>query len=233
MCGRYTLSADPAALVAVFDAELDVAESIVPRYNIAPTQEILIVLEEGDRRIITTAVWGLIPSWAKDRSGSARMINARSETVAEKPSFRAAIRKRRCVIPASGYYEWYRPSSGSKQPFHIHHDALLAIAGIYEYWTDPESGEIIRSAAILTQDATPQLAAIHDRMPVFVEESNLGAWLDPTLADPVEALALTTSLELDAVPVSTAVNNARNQGPELVMGIRPETSETNTNDALF
>lgn len=222
MCGRYTLSADPAALVDAFDAELQVSEAILPRYNIAPTQEILIVFVDGAQRVMTTATWGLIPRWSKDRSAAARLINARSETVAEKPSFRDAIRRRRCVVPTTGYYEWYRPASGAKQPFHIHCGELMAMAGVYEYWTDPDTGEIVRSAAILTQNATPSLASIHDRMPVFVEFDHLAKWLDPQLTDPGEALALTTSLALDSVPVSTAVNNARHEGPELIVPIQAE-----------
>ena len=224
MCGRYTLTADPAMLVDEFDATFEAQVPVVPRYNIAPTQEILIVTEDQDGRHIGSASWGLVPSWAKDRSAAARMINARSETAVTKPSFRSAVKRRRCLVPATGYYEWYRPERGAKQPFWIHAEdgSVLAMAGLYEHWTDPTSGEELRSVALLTQDATPDLAKIHDRMPVFIEHSAYGQWLNPNQLDGALALELALAPLLDATPIGPAVNNARNEGPQLLQPIEPE-----------
>ncbi len=213
-------------LVDEFDARLAEDVRVSPRYNIAPTQLVPIVLISHGERLIQNANWGLIPSWAKDRSAAARLINARSETVAQKPSFRSAIKRRRCIVPTNGYYEWYRPQHGAKQPFWIHADdgGVLAMAGVFEFWDDPVTHDEVCSMALLTQDAMPNLAQIHDRMPMFLERQAYGAWLDPALTDAAAALALTQLPALESTPISTRVNNARNEGPELleVVDAEPE-----------
>jgi putative SOS response-associated peptidase YedK len=173
--------------------------------------------------------WGLVPSWAKDPSIGSRLINARTETVASKPAFRKAFAHRRCLLPADGYYEWYvqgGPPSGragkpAKQPFYIHpkDGGVLAMAGIYEFWKSPETGEWRCTCAVLTTEAEDSLGRIHDRMPLFVEPGRYAQWLDPAVADPAVLLGLLVPAapgRLDAYPVATLVNNHRNNGPELV-----------------
>lgn len=224
MCGRFTLKADPAQLVDAFDCDAT-GVSGQARFNIAPGQQVLIVVESLDderaRRVIRSVEWGLIPSWSKERPTGRRLINARVETVTEKPSFRSAARKRRCVVPASGYYEWYTPARGAKQPFYIHSDELLGMAGIYEYWTDP-AGDTIETVCILTQAASPDLERIHDRMPVFIPREHLDEWLDPERTDGATAVALGIRPPLEATPVSNAVNRPVNDGPALIEPIPVE-----------
>ena len=246
MCGRYAASRHRDQLVEVFEVdevvEADPAAGRTgwdqPRWNIAPTDEVAAIVERAheDAKPVRKLVglhWGLVPSWSKDSSGSARMINARLETVAEKPSFRKAFRSRRCLIPADGYYEWYSSpgqvggaTSDSpkgrtpKQPFFIHptDTDLMAMAGIYEFWKSPE-GEWLSSCAIITTEATDDLGRIHDRMPVQVESAHWDAWLDPAITDAEAALALAhvpTPGQMTAHPVSRLVSNVRNDGPELI-----------------
>ena len=174
------------------------------------------------------ARWGLVPSWAKDMSIGNRMINARAETLAEKPSFRRAFAKRRSLVPADGYYEWYTadepPAAGGKprkQPFFIRpkDGAALAMAGLHEFWKDPATDSWLVSFTIITTSAEDSLGHIHDRMPLFVEPDGWDAWLDPAPRPTEELLELLTPAApglLDAYAVSTAVNNVRNNGPELV-----------------
>lgn len=231
MCGRYAASRDAIEVAQAFGAEqlptTDVAPRI-PNFNVAPTTEVFIVCENDGVRSVDVARWGLIPSWSKDASKAARMINARSETVADKPAYRAAFRRRRCLVPADGYYEWQAPSADrAKQPFFIH-DAErkpLAFAGLFEDWTSPEG--VVRSCTILTQEARGTLARIHDRMPVLVSDATIDHWLDPTTADPLEVLATMCADEaeleaLRAYPVSTAVNKPVNNDATLVDPIGPE-----------
>lgn len=239
MCGRYAAAKDTAALVEEFDARPSEEAYLPPDYNVAPTKKVRLVVDrdvEGEStRTIEVGRWGLIPSWAKDPSIGSRMINARAETVATKPAFRSAFAKRRCLVPADGYYEWYLPeapdaprgSNGKplKQPFYIHpaDGSSLPMAGLYEWWrdrtredSDPEAWRL--TCTIITTDATDALGRIHDRMPMTVAPDNWGAWLDPTIgADEAGGLfAPADSLALDAYPVSTRVNSVRNNGAELL-----------------
>ena len=233
MCGRYAASLDLATLVREFDAESRVSEPLAADYNVAPTKEAYLV-RQGERGAdVEVARWGLVPSWAKDRTIGQRLINARSETVAEKPSFRAAFARRRCLIPANGYYEWYRPAKdGAKQPFYIHPragDEPWAMAGFYEIWRDPTDDSPYESFTIVTRAATDSLAYIHDRMPVVLAKSQFAVWLEPTT--PTEELAHLMAVEpqvtMEAYPISTRVNSVRNIGPELVTPIPP------AEDSLF
>jgi putative SOS response-associated peptidase YedK len=230
MCGRYVAAQDPQALVEEFDVDDAVPEVLAPDFNMAPTKRAYLVARsessEHPTRTLAVARWGLVPSWAKDPSIGARLINARCETVAEKPSFRSAFARRRCLVPADGYYEW-RGERGAKQPFYLSaaDGSVLAMAGIFEWWVDrgraPEDPQARwLTFAILTRDAVGPAADIHDRMPVMVQSTHRGAWLDPG-TDAQRALADCTAPNLVAVPVSTAVNNVRNNGPDL---IRPMAS---------
>jgi len=217
MCGRYARSSGPEKLAK----EFKVAE--VPRveasYNIAPTQEVLAVRESPDGREMTFFRWGLVPSWAKDTSMGARLINARSETVAEKPAFREAFKQRRCIIPADGFYEWQR-TEGGKQPFffRMKDDLPFGFAGLWERW-EGEGGEVINSCTILTTEANDVLRPVHDRMPVILHPECYELWLGADARElelVKEVLRPYPAEEMIGYAVRSSVNSPRNQGAELV-----------------
>ena len=219
MCGRFTLRTPSGLLVEEFQMSLPL--DLKPRYNIAPTQDVVAVRVDRDTRQRQAAMlsWGLVPSWAKDVRMGARMINARSETVDSKPSFRVAFRQRRCLIIADGYYEWKR-SGKSKQPFHIHlqGNGAFGMAGLWEKWKGPgrDGAETtIESCTILTTVANGRTADIHDRMPVILPPRRYDRWLDPDINEPRQLLPLLEPYDADQMAfdsVSTFVNNARNEG---------------------
>jgi putative SOS response-associated peptidase YedK len=217
MCGRFTLTTNLGAIAKRFGVARFL-EEVGPRYNIAPTQTVIVVNDDGARHL-TQMRWGLIPSWAKDPAIGNRMINARAETVATKPAFRVALRKRRCLIPADGFYEW-QPVGRRKQPVYI---ALTSresfgFAGLWEAWTAPD-GQEIKSCTIITTEANELLKPIHDRMPVILTREAEGLWLDPKVQDPAILLPLLTPYpaeEMEAYPVSTQVNSPANDGPECI-----------------
>lgn len=218
MCGRFTLRTPLPILIERF--HLDSAPDLLPRFNIAPTQDIPVVRWEADlaARQMSMMHWGLIPSWAKDPAIGTRMINARSETAASKPSFRSAFRRRRCLIATDGYYEWQRQGK-AKQPFWIHQpsEEPFAMAGLWETWRPAKDADVIESCTILTMAANARTEGIHDRMPVILDADAWPMWLDPELQEPaaIESLiAAASELELELTPVSTYVNNARHEGPE-------------------
>jgi putative SOS response-associated peptidase YedK len=245
MCGRYAAAKDPAALVEEFAVEAAPEESLQPDYNVAPTKKVYVVVEKADdaetHRALVIARWGLVPSWAKDPSIGSRMINARAETVADKPAFRRAFAKRRCLVPADGYYEWYLPTSPDaplgkggkplKQPFFIHSadGSSLAMAGLYEWWRDPSRADDDPQAwrltcTVITTEASDEVGRIHDRMPMTIAPADWQAWLDPGNG-PAQAAGLlrpAAARPLDAYPVSTLVNSVRNNGPELIAPLPPE-----------
>ena len=214
MCGRFALLASGPAIAEQFG--VTIAHDIVPRFNIAPTQPVAAVrLDRQGQRELTYFQWGLIPSWAKDPSMGSRLINARAETAAEKPSFRAAFKRRRCLLPASGFYEWQK-LNGGKQPTYIRPvgDALFGLAGLWEMWQDAE-GSVLESCTILTTSPNELMEPIHNRMPVIIEPADYSMWLDPG-DDPAHALHLLRpypAQEMEAYAVSTAVNNPRNESP--------------------
>jgi len=221
MCGRFSLTASPTAMAELFDLDASTVPALAPRYNIAPTQPVAVVrvAPEGGRREIGFLRWGLIPAWAKDPGIGARMINARAETVAEKPAFRGAFRRRRCLVPASGFYEW-RKVDKHKQPYYIHmaDREPFAIAGLWERWAAP-TGDVVESCTLLTTDANDRVRPLHDRMPVILAREAFGRWLDPEVTDPgplLELLAPYPSEAMALYPVSTFVNAARNDGPRCV-----------------
>ncbi|MGZ8718621.1 MAG: SOS response-associated peptidase [Aeromicrobium sp.] len=233
MCGRYATTLTAAAMNTEF--EIDLAHSLAevePDYNMAPTKLAPIVVQRTPRdadpyRELMRARWGLIPSWAKDPSIGSRMINARVETVAEKPAFQKAFRKRRALIPADGYYEWYAGQGKSKQPFFMtpKDRSVLSMAGLYEFWKDPETDEWVVSYTIMTARAEDALGYLHDRMPFIVEKDSYTQWLDPAPQPTEELLGLLVPAapgRLDAFPVSKAVGNYRNNGPELIEPLPPE-----------
>ncbi len=251
MCGRYAASASPDRLVEVFEIDevpdLPDVQSLAPRWNVAPSEPVAAVVERPDEanggavRKLYAPRWGLVPSWSRDPASGPRMINARAETVAEKPAFRRAFARRRCLIPADGYYEWYslthddgspllRHGRPVKQPFWVHPLArpgepqLMVMAGIYEFWRDrtrpdDDPGPWLTTCSIITTNATDSLGMIHDRMPMQVLRADWDAWLDPHLTDPEAAhdlLHAPASDEMSAHAVSTRVNSVRNDGPDLI-----------------
>ena len=221
MCGRFTLNTTGREIARQFglDYEIDIA----PRYNIAPTQESTVVRvpDMGADREAPMLRWGLIPFWADDKKIGNRMINARSETVADKPAYRVAFSRRRCIVPASGFYEWKKTGDG-KQPYYIHaaDDGLLGFAGLWESWSDDETGESVESFTILTGEPNDKCADVHDRMPVILEPDDYGFWLDPGMKDKeaLKDLVLQTypSDALDLHPVSTHVNSPQNDDPTCI-----------------
>jgi putative SOS response-associated peptidase YedK len=255
MCGRYASSRRPEDLAEEFEIDRatlaeTVVEPLAPDYNVAPTKPVYAVVtrpsrpdeggeqEEPGERQLRVLRWGLVPFWAKDPSIGSRLINARVETVGEKPAFRQAFTKRRCLLPADGYFEWYptqqRTKAGKplKQPFYIRpkDDHPLAMAGLYEIWRDPTRGdddpERFRwTCTVITTTAEDEVGRIHDRMPMLVEPGRYAAWLDPTLTDPDELTGLLVPAapgRLEAYPVSTAVNSVKNNGPELLEPLATE-----------
>lgn len=218
MCGRYALWDGKRELDWLFD--LNAKADLVPRYNIAPSEEIPIVRDDEAReRELVFVRWGLIPAWVKDPSElRLSLFNARAESVADKPSFRSAFRQRRCLIPASGFYEWQAQEDG-KQPWFIKSKdgQPLALAGLWERWSRGE--ERIESCTIITVAADQLLQPIHKRMPAIIPREHFTAWLDPAEGNPdllEELLVPAASTELEAVQVSRSVNSVRNDGPELV-----------------
>ncbi|MDO8838670.1 MAG: SOS response-associated peptidase [Parvibaculum sp.] len=222
MCGRYTITAPPDVMRELFG--FGEQPNFPPRHNIAPTQPVPIVFRDGAQRHFLLVRWGLIPSWAKEVPASL-LINARAETIAEKPSFRAAFRHRRALMPADGFYEWKAEGKGVKQPYVIRRRdrAPFAMAALWETWATAEGSEI-DSCAVVTCEANATLAPIHHRMPVILDEKDWDAWLDP--ATPLkEAQALLRPAPddlLDATPVSTRINRVANDDPSL---LEPATIE--------
>jgi putative SOS response-associated peptidase YedK len=217
MCGRYAQRTDAKRLAK----EFKVAEALAvePRYNIAPTQDVLAVNETGDGREMRFFKWGLVPSWAKDASMGARLINARSETVAEKPAFRQAFRQRRCIIPADGFYEWQR-SEGSKRPFffRMRDERPFGFAGLWERW-EGEGGQVINSCAILTTEANEVLRPVHDRMPVILHPDDYELWLGAEARElglVKEVLRPYPAGEMVGYAVGVSVNSPRSQGSGLI-----------------
>jgi putative SOS response-associated peptidase YedK len=233
MCGRYALNISGEDLAIEFAAGVKDAAFTPSNWNISPTTVIPFINaddEKGEIRNVNTASWGLIPSWAKDASRASNAINARVESISEKPTFKSAFKSRRCLIPVTGYYEWatelgkYKP----KQPFYISHKnkSSLAIAGIYESWINPESKQSVQSAAIITREAVGTLAPIHHRMPVILPKDLWSTWLSSKSLLPNEIDDYLNMIDIKEAdkdlifwPVSDDVNNARNTGADLAKEI--------------
>lgn len=219
MCGRFTLRATPEQIATLFD--LETVPPVQPRYNIAPTQPVLIVRENPHTgvREATYVNWGLVPFWADDPKIGSRMINARAETAHEKPAFRAAFRYRRCLIPADGFYEWQKQPRGGKKPYLIGlaDQGLFAFAGLWEHWE--RDGSVIESCTILTTGPNELVAPLHNRMPVILHPQDYAEWLDHTLQKPDPLRHLLRPFPADrmiAAPVSTHVNSPANEDARCV-----------------
>jgi putative SOS response-associated peptidase YedK len=226
MCGRYSLTATPEDVRALF-GYID-HPNFPPRYNIAPTQPIATVRWEHGARRFALVRWGLVPSWVKDPASFTLLINARSETAAEKPSFRAAMRHHRCLIPASGFYEWRRTADG-KQPFWISpaDGGVMTFAGLWDTWSDPDGGDI-DSGAVLTTNANRTIGAIHHRMPAILMPDAFDDWLDTanvTAKDAAKLLRPAPEDYLAAVPVSVRVNKVSNDDQDLQQPVELEPPE--------
>jgi putative SOS response-associated peptidase YedK len=228
MCGRYAFFTPLEAVTRLFGVNAVRAGGLEPRYNIAPTQEVPMVrvtplpgeeIPGEHARELALARWGLVPFWAKDPSIGNRMINARSETVAHKPAFRAAFGKRRCLLPADGFFEWQRTACG-KQPWYIRAagGAPLALAGLWERWDPPAGGAPLVSCTILTTRANEFMRPLHDRMPVLLDSSARELWLDAaaTPAALQDVLLPAPEMTLEAWPVSREVNSPAHEGPSLI-----------------
>lgn len=236
MCGRYVTTSPPDQIARYFDAAPP-ETSLPANYNTAPTNEVYAVVEGADGvRRLEVFHWGLVPVWAKDMKIASKLINARSEGIATKPAFRSAFKRKRCLIPMDGFYEW-KVTPGlvgpkgkpAKQPMFIHRldGEPLAVAGLWEAWKDPAEpdGPWLHSCSVITTAANQTMAPVHDRMPVLLAPSAWGKWLDrqtDDLAGLEELLVPAPNHLLTMHPVSTAVNNVRNRGPELIDPVDPE-----------
>jgi len=233
MCGRIALFSPPIRFARLLDATLaaGLEEETHPSWNVGPQRRLFGVAElEGDR-VLDRYRWGLLPSWAKDPSISNRLFNARGETVAEKPSFRAAFKKRPCVIPVDGFYEWDHRPGREKQPhfFTRRDDEPLLLAGLYEFWHDPatpEDAPWVQTCTVVTTTPNEDMDEIHDRMPVVIESADVGDWLDIGDAGPVERTHLmhpAPAGTLQHYGVDPAVGSVRNDGPELIEPAEPQS----------
>nr|WP_138413479.1 SOS response-associated peptidase [Sinomonas gamaensis] len=247
MCGRYVMARAVGDLVAEFDVNESLVETIEPSYNVAPTDPVPIVLDRRDKetkelsRKLVTARWGLVPAWSKDTKGAARLINARRETVTEKPSFRKAAAQRRALVPADGYFEWQKEEVDGKVtkiPTYLHApgDDVLAFAALFENWPDPtlpqgHPDRWLRTCTIITGPASDTLGYIHDRTPVIVPKDLWANWLNPEITSEDDVRSLIDSMpEPHLMPrvVSNLVNSVQNNGPELI-----EPAEPNGRESLF
>jgi putative SOS response-associated peptidase YedK len=227
MCGRFTQS--PTSEIAEVFSAVDLIGDASAHFNVAPTQQIAVVVERPDRdRAVVAYRWGLVPFWTGGRAPE-RMFNARAETIATRPPFRGLLAKRRLIVPADGFYEWRRDADHARQPFYIRRadGRPLALAGLWATWHDPEASvedAPLRSATILTTRPNGLVGQIHDRMPVILPESDWDRWLDPNSTDVAAFFPLLQPAPddmLEAIPVGKLVNSARNEGPELVGPIGP------------
>jgi putative SOS response-associated peptidase YedK len=222
MCGRFTNRAKPEQIQSEFKIGKLNPDIYRERYNIAPAQMIDVVFEPEKERILSALKWGLVPSWAKDADIGNRMINARAETLTEKPSFREAFKKRRCIIPASGFYEWQKKGSGgAKQPFYFYlkNKEVFGFGGLWEEWIDKETGDVLETCTIITTAANDVLKSVHDRMPVILKAADYDRWLDPKEND-IERLqkllAPYPAGEMSSHAVSRSVNIPDADSAELI-----------------
>jgi len=230
MCGRFALAATKQAISEYFGVL--VHDDLPPRYNIAPTQQIVVVAHDG-KKLVQWMHWGLIPSWAKDPEIAARTINARAETAAEQPAFREAFRHRRCLIPAEGFYEWKPQARQAKQPYFIHltESPLMGLAGLWDRWQSP-TGEIIESCTVLTTTANDVLRPLHDRMPVILPPEHFDEWLNPSTPLPLiqSLLRPYPAQAMRAYPVGVQVSKPAHEGPDCIAPVR---SESESHGELF
>ncbi|AWT60819.1 MAG: Putative SOS response-associated peptidase YedK [Candidatus Moanabacter tarae] len=243
MCGRYALTIQPAELSQRFllrETSEEFTTTLKPRFNICPGQTVTAVRTSCKDRLRegVNLSWGLVPPWATTFKVGYKMINARKESVADKPAFRAAFNHRRCIIPATGFYEWQNQGSGKlKQPFFfsLKGNEPMALAGLWERWQD-SAGINRETCAILTTSANKIMQDVHHRMPVILEEKSFDLWLDPTIAGRARLKSLFHPISPEKIsrfPVSKLVNNPKNDGPELLKEVRPEPQSTCLQGSLF
>lgn len=223
MCGRFVLTADGIAIQQHFDLTSVPEGLVTARYNIAPTQPVAVITNE-DPTTLTAHRWGLVPSWSKDPAMGSRLINARAETIHEKPSFRSAFKRRRCLVPANGFYEWKRDGK-AKRPYYIHlkDQALFAFAGLWEVWHSPE-GDELRTCTIITTEPNDVVSPLHTRMAVILRPDDYDQWLSPDELPPQALLPLLQPYDadqMDAYEVSTRVNSPANDNPTLIEPLDP------------
>jgi putative SOS response-associated peptidase YedK len=221
MCGRFTNRAKPEQIKTEFKVGIKNPNLFQPRYNIAPAQMIDVVFEPETERILSQLKWGLVPSWSKDASTSKGLINARAETVTEKPSFREAFKSHRCIIPASGFYEWQKKGTGAKQPFYfyLNDKEVFGFAGLYEEWLDKQTGELLETCTIITTEANDVLKPVHDRMPVILKSESYDEWLDAKVKDSdrlQKFLVPYFAEEMSSHEVSKSINYPDENSPDLI-----------------
>ncbi|RKD22653.1 hypothetical protein BEP19_10365 [Ammoniphilus oxalaticus] len=220
MCGRFTLTGIFDELIIRYGIEYALDPFHDPRYNVAPMQMIAAVIHDGERNRLGQLRWGLVPSWAKDESMASRMINARSETLLERPSFRNLVSRKRCLIPADSFYEW-KTINGKKQPirFMLEDESIFSMAGLYDSWICPKSGEKISTCTIITTSPNELVADVHDRMPVILRKEDEQKWINGHNTDTAQLLSLLvpfSEAEMKCHTVSPIVGNVRNDGPECI-----------------
>jgi putative SOS response-associated peptidase YedK len=221
MCGRFTNRAKPELIKKEFKVGAKNPNLFQPRYNIAPAQMVDVVFEPENERILSQLKWGLVPSWSKDASTSKGLINARAETIKEKPSFREAFKSRRCIIPASGFYEWKKKGTGAKQPyyFYLKDKEVFGFAGLREEWLDKQTGELLETCTIITTEANEILKPVHDRMPVILMAESYDEWLDTKVKDTDRLQKLLMpypAKKMDSHAVSKSVNVPETDSDELI-----------------
>lgn len=224
MCGRFVAASDPQGVLRFFTIDERKTDDLPPSWNVAPTDTVAAVVEHDDRRLLVAFRWGLVPSWAADAKVGARMINARAETLSDRPAYRDAVVRRRCIIPADGFYEWQRRPDGSRQAYFVSRadGAPMAFAGLWSVWRGGDDGEPLRTCTIVTTSASPVIADIHDRQPVILERDDWAAWLDRDERDPgaVRHLLRPSDPEVLALrPVGADVGNVRNNHPGLIEAV--------------
>jgi putative SOS response-associated peptidase YedK len=221
MCGRFTNNAKPEQIKTEFKVGAKNHNLFQPRFNIAPSQMIDVVFAPESERIISQLKWGLVPSWSKDAPTSKGLINARAETITEKPSFREAFQSRRCIIPASGFYEWQKKGTGAKQPFYFYlkDKEVFGFAGLWEEWIDKQTGEVLETCTIITTEANEVLKPVHERMPVILKAESYDEWLDAKVKDTnrlQELLKPYAAKKMDSHAVSRSVNIPDVDSAELI-----------------
>lgn len=242
MCGRFVSTSSAAEVSEAFDA-LVRAIDVPPNYNVAPTATIYGVVNRDNERLVENFSWGLVPVWAKDRTRAASLINARSETIAEKASFRGLLKRHRCVVPLTGYYEW-KPIEASKstkaykQPFYFTptQGELFSVAGLWTTWKEPGSAPdepVLHSCVLITTDANKTAGAIHNRMPVLLDSDGVDEWISDDEVAPLHLLKPAANKFLKVIKVGTAVNSTRNRGPQLIEEIGDDQKGSPQSESLF
>jgi len=247
MCGRFVSTTGSGDLAAHFGVETIVGE-LRPSWNVAPTATVWVIRdsgksgesgESGDARMLQPMRWGLVPSWADDPTIGNRMFNARVETLAQRPAYRAAVRRRRCIVPADGFYEWTAVSGRHRKQgwyFQSVDGQPLAMAGLWETWQPTGDADTLHTCTVVTTDANDVVAPIHDRMPLVLPDEVIDAWLDPTINDPDDVRSVVASAHsptLSVHAVGAAVNNARNDGPDLIATVHPTSGDVDDNPRLL